>query len=452
MKNPFSRLIQLTAAAAALAVAQPALAVVTTCSGSGGTNCSALIPDGPLTGVTSTLNVPAGICGAGTATGVRVLVNATHSWVGDLTMTVKNPISATSTLLNPVPDPPAISCAGDDIVATFQDGAAAPVCQSANVPSVGGTMAPATALTPLASSVVGTWTLIVTDTVHGNNGVLNDWSVDVTCQAATPADMGVALSGFPASGTPNTNVSGTVTCTSLGGQAATNATCAVAGGTESNCTLQPANTPIGSFPVASVPVGSSITCSVSAPVAADGSFSVTATTSADVDSNPANNTATYSVAAPGTADMAVTLTGFPASAAANSTIGGTITCANVGSVAATSATCSVAGATANNCMLQPANTPVGSFPIASVAAGSSVVCSVSGTMPGVGALAVIGTTGASNDSNAANNTATVNIASQTQPPPTPMVAAPALSWLMKAVLLGLLLGTGVWLSRGRKLS
>lgn len=455
MKNPFSCVIRLTAAAAAFAalvLAQPAHSVVTTCSGSGGTNCAALIPDGPLTGVTSTLNVPAGICGAGTATGVRVSVNATHSWVGDLSMTVKNPINATSNLLNQVPDPPAVSCAGDDISATFQDGGAAPVCQGASVPSVGGTLAPVSALTPLASAVVGTWTLIVTDNTHGNNGVLNDWAVDVICQAAAPADMGVVLSGFPASGTPGSTVSGTVTCSSLGGQAATNATCSVTGGTESNCTLQPANTPIGSFPVASVPVGSSITCSVTAPVALDGSFSVTATTSADVDSNPANNTAAYSVAPTGTADMAVTLTGFPVSALAGSTVGGTITCANVGSVAATGATCAVAGATASNCAVQPGNTPVGAFPVASVAAGSSVVCSVSGTMPGAGALVVTGTTGAGNDANSANNTATASVASQTPPPPVTPVAAPALSWFMTAALLGLLLGTGVWLSWGRKLS
>jgi subtilisin-like proprotein convertase family protein len=461
MKTPFSSLIQLaagTAVLAALTLAQPAHSAVveTTCTGSAGTNCPAQIPDGPLSGIRSTLTVPANVCGAGSVpTGIAVRVDITHSWIGDLTLSVINPANSTSTLVSSLAGPPAVSCDGDDIAATFQDGAAAATCQSATVPSLSGTVAPASPLAPLASSLAGTWTLVVTDNVHGNNGAINDWAVDVSCQALAPADMGVALSGFPTSATPNTNVTGTVTCTSDGGQAATNATCAVSGGTESNCTLQPANTPIASFPVASVPVGSSITCTVTAPVSALGAFSVTGTTSADVDSNPANNTASVAVGALAPADMAVTLSGFPASAAAGSAIAGTLTCTNVGGgVPATSATCAIAsGGTASNCMLQPASTPVASFPVASVAAANSIVCSVAGVMPTTGALVVNATTSASNDNNPANNTATATVAAQTPPPPPPpptaSVAAPALSMLMQAMLLCLLLGTGIWLSRSR---
>ena len=459
MKTPFSRLIQFataTAALAVLALAQPASAIETTCSGSGGTNCSAIIPDGPLPGVSSTLTVPANICGSATATGVRVRVVAIHSWVGDLSIAVKNPANTTATLLNQVPDPPAVSCAGDDINATFQDGGAVPVCTSIFVPSVGGTLAPVAALTPLASSVVGTWTLTVTDNMHGNNGFLNDWAVDVTCGAAVPADMGVTLSGFPVSAVQNSTVSGTVTCANVGATAAPSATCSVVGGTTSNCALQPGNTPIASFPVASVPVGGSITCAVSVPSSAVGVANVTATTSATGDSNPANDTATtaISITAPGAADMAVTLTGFPVSAVFGTGIAGTVTCANVGSVAATSATCAVAGATASNCVQQPGNTPVASFPVASVAAGGSIACSVAGTMPGSGNLVVTGTTGAGNDSNTANNSATVTITGQATPPPPTgnPIPAPALSWLMQMLMLGLILATGVWLSRSRKSS
>ena len=457
MKTPFSRLIQFataTAALVALSLAQPASAIQTTCSGSGGTNCAAMIPDGPLPGLSSTLTVPANICGSATATGVSVHVAATHSWVGDLSITVKNPASATSTLLAQVQDPPAVSCAGDDLSATFQDGGAALTCQSALIPAVGGTLAPVAALTPLASSVVGTWTLTVTDNMHGNNGFLSDWAVDVTCGAAVPTDMGVTLSGFPASAVQNSTVSGTVTCANVGAAAAPNATCSVVGGTTSNCALQPANTPIASFPVASVPVGGSITCAVSVPSSAVGVANVTATTSATGDSNSANNTAAaaISITAPGTADMAVTLTGFPASANFGAGVAGTITCSNVGSVAATSATCAVAGATASNCVQQPGNTSVASFPVASVAAGGSIACSVAGTMPGSGNLVVTGTTGAGNDNNAANNSATVTIGGQNPPPPGVAVAAPALSWLMQMVMLSLLLATGVWLSRSRKSS
>lgn len=454
MKNSFARMIRLTAAGAAfvaLTLAQPAHSIETTCTGSSGTNCPALIPDGPLPGVNSTLTVPANICGGGTPTGATVRVNISHSWIGDLSIAVKNPASTTATLLNQLPDPPAVSCAGDDIAAVFQDGGAAPVCQSAFIPSLSGTVAPATPLAPLATSVIGTWTLTVTDNMHGNNGLINDWAVEVSCAAAVPPDMGVTLSGFPASAVQNSTVTGNVTCTNVGTVAAPNVTCSVAGGTASGCTLQPANTPVASFPVASVPVGSSITCAVSVPSSTVGVANITATTSATGDSNAANNTATaaVSITAPGTADMAVTLTGFPASAVSGTTVGGTVTCANVGSVAATSATCAVSGVTLGTCMLQPANTPVASFPVASVAAGSSIVCGATGTMP-VTALTVTGTTSATNDSNTANNSASVNIAVQTPQPGAPTIPAPALSLLMKTLLLGLLLGTGVWLSRNRK--
>ena len=456
MKNPFARMIRLTAAGAAflaLTLAQPAHSIETTCTGSGGTNCPALIPDGPLPGVSSTLTVPADICGASTATGARVRVNLSHSWVGDLSIAVQNPASTSATLLSQLPDPPAVSCAGDDIGATFQDGGAAPVCQSASLPSISGTLAPVSPLAPLAASVAGVWTLTVTDNMHGNNGLINDWAVDVICGAAVPTDMSVTLTGFPAAVAQNDPISGTVTCANVGAAPATNATCSVVGGTASNCTLQPANTPIGSFPVASVPAGSSITCAVSVPSNAVGVANVTASTSATGDSNAANNTAAaaISIVAPGTADMAVTVA-FPASAVSGTNVAGTVTCANVGSVAATNATCAVSGATLGNCTLQPANTPVASFPVASVAAGSSIVCGAIGTMPPSGSLLVAGTTSADNDSNLANNTGTDTIAAQTAPPPAPSIPAPALSWLMKTVLLGLLLLTGAWLSRRGKAS
>jgi subtilisin-like proprotein convertase family protein len=458
MMTLFSSVIRFASAAAvfaAVTLAQPAAAIETTCTGSGGANCPSLIPDGPLPGVSSTVIVPANICGGGTPTGASVRVNLSHSWIGDLSITVKNPANVTSNLLNQLPDPPAVSCAGDDIAAVFQDGGATPVCQSASVPSLSGTLAPVSALTPLAASVVGTWTLTVTDNMHGNNGLINDWAVDVVCGAAPPVDVGVTLSGFPTSVVQGSSpITGNVTCSNVGAAVATNVTCSVAGGTASSCVQQPGATPVASFPVASLAVGGSITCAVSAPSTSVGVTTITATTSATADSNPANNTATaaITVTAPGTADMGVAFSGFPASAAANAAVAGTVTCTNLGSVAATSATCAVAGATASNCVQQPGATPVASFPVASVAAGGSIACSVNGTMPASGSLVLTGTTGASNDNNAANNTTTATITAQTTNNGGPSVPAPALSWYMQLVMLSLLLGTGVWLSRKRKLS
>jgi subtilisin-like proprotein convertase family protein len=456
MKTAMNYLNQIAAAGlalAALTAAPLAHAVVTTCTGSGGTNCLSVIPDGPRSGGTSTITMP-DVCAGGTASAVTVHVSLTHSWVGDVSISLSNP-AASVTLLNQVSGDPAISCQGDDLDATFADGGSSAVCQSNIVPSVGGTLAPAAgSMASLATAVPGAWTLTVTDHSHGNNGAINDWAVDVTCGALPPADMNAVLSGFPAAPAPNSTANGTVTCNSLGGQAATNVTCAVAGGTESACTLQPANTAIASFPVASVPVGSSITCAVAAPVSALGAFSVTATTSADTDANPANNTATVTVGGSAPADMAVTLTGFPTTAAASAAVAGTLTCTNIGSgVAATAVNCGVTGATASTCTLQPANTAVASFPVAAVPAGSSVVCAVSGTMPVAGPLVIAGTTSATNDSNAANNAASAVVAAiGGGQGGEPLVTIPFLSMSMQMLLLALLLGFGVRASLGRKRS
>ncbi len=278
---------------AAMLLNAPTAAVETACVAAGGTNCDVQIPDSPLPGISSTLTVPSSICGSASPTGVSVRVNLTHSWIGDLTIAVKNPANQTVTLLNSLAGAPSVTCAGDDISATFQDGGAAASCNAATVPSLSGTVAPASAVAPLAASTSGTWTLTVTDNMNGNNGAINDWAVDVSCVQLPPADMAVTLSGFPVSGTPGSTVNGTVTCANVGGQTATNVTCSVVGGTTSACTLQPANTPIAAFPVANVGSGQSISCSVSTVVGPTGQINVTGQTSAANDGNATNNVALY---------------------------------------------------------------------------------------------------------------------------------------------------------------
>lgn len=278
-----------------LGLSGQAHSVATGCVASGGANCTALIPDGPRPGLSSTLTVPAGVCGAASATQVSVNVNLTHSWIGDLNLVVKNPANQSVTLLNALPSAPSVGCAGDDINATFQDGAAAPACNAATVPSLSGTVAPASSLAPLLGSVSGTWTLVVTDTINGNNGALNDWSVDISCVQLPPADMAVTISGFPSSAPPGSTVNGTLTCTNVGGQTASNVTCSVAGGTSSSCALQPGNTPV-TFPVASVAAGQSITCNVSTTAGSRGEINLVGQTSASNDGNAANNSVLYAAA------------------------------------------------------------------------------------------------------------------------------------------------------------
>jgi len=307
MNITLSRSLSLVATLSVLAFAVPAQAVETACLASGGTGCTALIPDGPLPGITSTLNVAAGACGAATPTGVTLRVNITHNYIGDLSISLKNPANQTVQVLNGLAGAPSTACAGDDIAAVFQDGAAAATCASATVPSLSGTVAPLNPLAPLAASTTGTWTLSVTDLTHANNGALLDWGVDLTCVAVPPADVAVSFSGFPGSPVPNSIATGTVTCTNVGGQAATNVNCTVAGGTTSACMLQPANTPV-ILPVASLSSGQSISCSVSTQVTAAGQINVVGTATSSNDGNPANNITTY--AAGNAAILVPTLSGM----------------------------------------------------------------------------------------------------------------------------------------------
>ncbi len=104
------------------------------------------------------------------------------------------------------------------------------------------------------------------------------------------ADMAVSLSGFPTNAVQGSQVGGTVTCTNIGGQAATQAICQASGmppGYTIDCS--PA------APVASVAVGTSIVCGVSFTVPEPGTVTITGTTGADNDDNTANNIATQSV-------------------------------------------------------------------------------------------------------------------------------------------------------------
>ncbi|WP_222932384.1 IPTL-CTERM sorting domain-containing protein [Allochromatium humboldtianum] len=106
-------------------------------------------------------------------------------------------------------------------------------------------------------------------------------------------------------------------------------------------------------------------------------------------------------AAPTAADMGIAFSGFPAAASPGATVTGTVTCPNAGPAAATQATCSVTGGTLSNCSL--------ALPVASLANGASVSCTVTATAPTTGLLSLSGSTSTtSTDGNVANNTAGVS--------------------------------------------
>ncbi|MEX8495664.1 SdrD B-like domain-containing protein [Sphaerotilus sp.] len=94
------------------------------------------------------------------------------------------------------------------------------------------------------------------------------------------------------------------------------------------------------------------------------------------------------------ADMVPTFTGWPGAVSPGSPVTGTLTCANSGPTAATQATCGATGATVGACTVGGAAV---ALPVASLPAGSAIVCAITATAPASGVVALTGLTGATND-------------------------------------------------------
>ena len=124
---------------------------------------------------------------------------------------------------------------------------------------------------------------------------------------------------------------------------------------------------------------------------------------------PGSYTLTYQICVPGSttvcdratvlvtvqgADMAPAFTGLPGAASPGSTLTGTLTCANSGPSAAAQATCGATGATVGACTVGSVAT---ALPVASLPAGSAIVCAITATAPASGVIALTGLTGATND-------------------------------------------------------
>ena len=167
-------------------VSAPAVqAQVYDCATAGGVNCSAAIPDsnGTTDGVLiSTFTVGSvAACAGSIPTTVVPNVDVSHSWVGDLTLTLTGPDATSSTLVNR-PIAGTGSCASDDIVTSFQD-AAAPFGCTPTAPANG--VSPIAPETPLAAfataTLTGTWTLQINDAANSSIGSLNSWGVSFVC-------------------------------------------------------------------------------------------------------------------------------------------------------------------------------------------------------------------------------------------------------------------------------
>lgn len=143
--------------------------------GASGATCSPVIP---TSGSTDSRFEVTGCEGA--ITDVNIGLDVTHSWVGDLTFTVRSPELTSVTIV----DTPGNGCSFNNIFAVLDDAAATNVeqgCTSGD-PAINGTFSPTNPLSAINGEAGnGLWLLTIVDNVAGDGGQLNDWSVDLTC-------------------------------------------------------------------------------------------------------------------------------------------------------------------------------------------------------------------------------------------------------------------------------
>jgi subtilisin-like proprotein convertase family protein len=143
------------------------------CATSASTNVPIAIPVTVAT-VTSTLNIPSG----SSISDVNVNLNITHTWINDLTATLKSPAGTVVQLFAN----PCTNASIKDINATFDDSGIAIVC--GNSPGISGTVLPAQALSAFnGQNSTGTWTLTVIDGFAQDGGAINSWSLNI-CSVA----------------------------------------------------------------------------------------------------------------------------------------------------------------------------------------------------------------------------------------------------------------------------
>ncbi|QQX75632.1 MULTISPECIES: M36 family metallopeptidase [Aequorivita] len=172
------------------------------CMGSGtipmnGTQTStpgAPIPDNNPTGVTVNMNVTENV----TITDLDVNLNISHTWVGDVIVTIKSPSGTMATIIDrPGRTTSGFGCSGDNIVAVLDDEAATAVeneC-AGSVPTINGSFIPNNPLSVFdGESTMGLWELTVSDVVSPDAGTINSWGIDYDYEVTAPV-LDVTLDG-----------------------------------------------------------------------------------------------------------------------------------------------------------------------------------------------------------------------------------------------------------------
>jgi subtilisin-like proprotein convertase family protein len=167
------------------------------------------IPDNNPTGVSSDLVVPL----AGEIVDLDLDLMITHTWVGDLKVTLTHLDTGTSAVLIDRPRVPATTfgCSGDNLDAILDDEATLPIEDQcvAGLPAIAGSFTPNNPLSVFdGESLSGTWQLTVVDLGPADIGSLTDWVLlfgVVKCNGIVATIVGTSA-GETIIGTPGPDV------------------------------------------------------------------------------------------------------------------------------------------------------------------------------------------------------------------------------------------------------
>ena len=153
------------------------------------------VPDGVFCSGGSTAIVDGGTVSSSisvsdgrTISDLNVSIDASHTWVGDLTFTLSHNGQSVTLIDRPGVPGSTYGCSADNIDVTLDDegaGAVENACGSS--PAIGGNLIPQQALSGFdGSGIDGTWQLTISDAVQPDGGTVNEWCLVASLDNGTP--------------------------------------------------------------------------------------------------------------------------------------------------------------------------------------------------------------------------------------------------------------------------
>lgn len=140
------------------------------------------IPDDNRAGISSSVDVD--LAGGGSVVSLELLIQASHTYVGDLRFDLRKDTAEVLVIDRPDGGGGNGSCSTDDIDVVLRDDAADSVDQACagGSPALSGVLRPVNLMDPVFAGMqmLGTWRLRVTDGVAGDGGSLDSWCLRIT--------------------------------------------------------------------------------------------------------------------------------------------------------------------------------------------------------------------------------------------------------------------------------